>query len=175
MIKTNCSGKKKIWCVTGAGRIQQFSSQSNESFVRFFALLEFDSRATVVTQTSVVRPSVNSGFLEAVAWMHAKFYGKVSIWQISRLFSFSLNIFNFQTFTIFFPFHQHGTLWELNFPFHPNFMINILVMGGYHLPVLTLLVICQKLKIMWHFGNQPMGVKGKILKCAMHILKTGPV
>ncbi len=81
------------------------------------------------------RPSVKSGFSETAAWIQTTFYGKLPIQHISR--HFFLN-FNFQIFTIFFPFSltwdpmrakiskrysSSSFIWS-----KPNFMINSVVM-----------------------------------------------
>ena len=77
----------------------------------FLALLDFVSRATVVAQASVVRPSVNSGFSETVAWIQAKFCGKLPIRHISGLSFFFLfsKVLNFYVFFFFVNMGPYGS------------------------------------------------------------------
>ncbi len=98
----------------------------------FLALLDFVSRATVMAQASVVRPSVrrpsvNSSFSETAAWIQTKFYGQLPIHHISRPFFFVFcffKIFNFQIFAFlifydfFFVFINMGLYGRKNFKRH---------------------------------------------------------
>ncbi len=67
----------------------------------FLALLDFDSKATVVAQASVIRPSVNSGFSETTAQIQATLYGK-ALFAISpdRLLFFIQKFYGFFLFSL---------------------------------------------------------------------------
>ncbi len=78
----------------------------------FLALFDFISRATVVSQVSVVRPwSVNSGFSETTAWIQVKFYGQLPVLPISIRF---LNVFfsEFQIFNFYDFFYSFSLKWD---------------------------------------------------------------
>ena len=64
--------------------------------VTVLALLDFVSRASVLAQASVVRPSsVNSGFSTTAFWIQAKFYGNYLAAIFPDHFCPFFKIFNF--------------------------------------------------------------------------------
>ncbi len=59
-------------------------------------------RGAGVHRPCIIRPSVDWGFSETAEWIQAKFYGKLPIRHIFRLFFFFIQIFHFSKFYDFF-------------------------------------------------------------------------
>ncbi len=122
-------------------------------------MLDSVSRAAVVVQASVVRrTSIYSSFSEIAAWIQAKYFGKVPIRHISRLFFSIFFIFKVvRIFSFWLTWDPMGakiskSYFSQNFdPISPKLYDKYDGHGG--IQAITFLPICQKLTVLWHFEH----------------------